>query len=154
MNLCHWNALGGGHSSPRERKGMSNLLGSCVRLSLCVTAPLAFAHAAYAGSFTPLSHQAPGGVGTMLLLSDGTVLAQQASGAGGNGWYKLTPDSHGSYVNGTWTTVASMHDTRLYFSSDVLPSGKVLIAGAEDGTGGSTAEIYDPVANTWTYTPT
>jgi len=82
----------------------------------------------------------------MLLLSDGTVLAAN----GGNAWYRLTPDLHGSYVNGTWTTVAAMHDTRLYYSSDVLTNGRVFVAGGEDGTGTSSAEIYDPLLNTWT----
>jgi len=85
----------------------------------------------------------------MLLLTDGTVMAQTA-GNGTNTWFKLTPDSHGSYVNGTWSALASMHDTRLYFSSDVLRDGRVFVAGAEDGTGGSTAEVYDPLTNTWT----
>ena len=33
-------------------------------------------------------------VNTMLLLPDGTVMAAD----GGNGWYKLTPDSSGSYA--------------------------------------------------------
>jgi hypothetical protein len=77
----------------------------------------------------------------------------QAAGNGTNGWYRLTPDSHGSYINGTWTTLASMHDTRLYCSSDVLPDGRVFVAGGEYGSGGSSAEVYDPVSNTWTMAP-
>jgi hypothetical protein len=39
---------------------------------------------------------------------------------------------------------------RLYYSSQVLPDGRVFVAGAEYGSGGSTAEIYDPVADSWT----
>ena len=85
----------------------------------------------------------------MLLLPDGSVMAANPSTS--NAWYKLKPDISGNYNNGTWTTLISMHDTRLYYSSCVLKDGRVLIAGAEYGTGGATAEIYDPQANTWTY---
>ena len=61
-------------------------------------------------------------------------------------WYKLTPDSKGSYKNGTWSQLASMVDTRLYYSSMVLPNGNVYVAGGEYGSGGSDArgEIYNP----------
>ena len=106
---------------------------------------------AHAGTWTALNNAAPSGINLMLLLPDGTVMAQ--AGGATNQWWKLTPDSHGSYINGSWTTLASMHDTRLYGASDVLPDGRVFIAGAEYGTGGDTAEVYDPQANTWTMTP-
>ena len=99
--------------------------------------------------WTPLANTAPGGVGLMLLLSDGTVMAasrvadpaEVPPSSGSRIWYRLTPDIHGSYINGTWTTLNSMRDTRLWYSSAVLRDGRVLIAGAEYGTGGSTAEI-------------
>ncbi len=103
------------------------------------------------GAWTPLAHTAPSSVGLMLLLSDGTVIAQR-SGTSAT-WYRLTPDIHGSYVNGTWTTLAAMHDTRLYFSSDVLKDGRLFVAGGEYGTGEKTAEVYDPLCNAWTMTP-
>ena len=107
-----------------------------------------------AGTWTPLAHAAPNSVSTMLLLSDGSVLAQK--GGVSSIWYRLTPDIHGSYVNGTWTTLASMHDSRLYYSSQVLRDGRVFVAGGEYGsaTNKTTGEVYDPVANTWTLTPT
>ena len=41
------------------------------------------------------------------------------------------PDSHGSYVDGTWTRLASMHEPRLYYASAVLPDGDVFVAGGE-----------------------
>jgi hypothetical protein len=82
----------------------------------------------------------------MLLLPDGTVMGAN----GGNAWYQLTPDIHGSYINGTWTTLAAMHDTRLYYSSDILTNGRLFVAGGEYGTGRASAEIYDPLLNTWT----
>jgi hypothetical protein len=86
----------------------------------------------------------------MLLLTDGTVMAQ---GDDTISWYQLKPDIHGSYVNGTWSTLAAMNDTRLYNSMQVLRDGRVFVAGAEYGTGGSTAEVFDPVTNTWTLAP-
>lgn len=109
-----------------------------------------------AGVWTPLKNLAPNYIDTMLLLSDGTVMAAsgEPSGGGiGNNWYRLTPDTNGSYVNGTWSALAPMNNTRLYYSSQVLRDGRVLIAGGEYGSGSNSAEIYDPQANAWTLTP-
>ncbi|MFZ0826639.1 MAG: hypothetical protein WAO02_04375 [Verrucomicrobiia bacterium] len=96
-----------------------------------------------------------GGVATMLLLSDGTVMAQQvASGTNfTRNWFKLTPDSSGSYVNGDWTNRAPMNYTRLFYSSVLLRDGRVFVAGAEYGTGWNTAEVYSPDNDTWTIIP-
>ncbi len=123
--------------------------GLALVLSVCATLiPVQFA---FAGTWSPVVNQAPNGVNLMLLLSDGTVMAAQNNGSSiGSGWYRLTPASDGSYVNGTWTTLASMHDTRLYYSSQVLKDGRVFVAGGEYGTGGPKAEVYDPVTNVWT----
>jgi hypothetical protein len=99
-----------------------------------------------AGTWTPLSSGGPGG--TALLMTDGSVLATD----GGSGWYRLTPNASGSYVNGTWTAIASANDSRLYMGSVVLPDGRLFVTGGEYGTGGGTAEIYDPQSNTWTRT--
>jgi len=109
------------------------------------------------GSWTPLGRQAPNGISTMLLLTDGTVMAQGSdTGGTSNNWYKLTPDAGGSYVNGTWTQLASMHQTRQYYASVVMANGQVFVAGGEYSDAGSdtnTAEIYDPPTNTWTVIP-
>jgi autotransporter-associated beta strand protein len=102
------------------------------------------------GTWTAVVHPAPNTVDTLLLLSDGTVMA---ANAGDRNWFLLTPDTKGSYVNGTWRTIASMHDMRLYYASQVLQDGRVFIAGGEYGTGKSTAELYDPLTDRWTYTP-
>jgi subtilisin-like proprotein convertase family protein len=120
----------------------------------CIAAALN-AQTARAGTWTRLTNNAPGAVNLMILLSDGTVMALATDGGATipNGWYKLTPDSHGSYINGTWTTLAPMNDTRLYFSSAVLPDGRVLAAGGEYGTGGPRGEVYDPLTNVWTQMP-
>ena len=103
-----------------------------------------------AGTWTPLANQAPAGIGLMLLQPDGTVMC---AAYGGSSWWRLTPDDHGSYVRGTWSAMAAMNYTRLYYSSQVLPCGKVLVAGGEYGSGGPYAEMYDPQANIWTVLP-
>jgi hypothetical protein len=106
------------------------------------------------GIWTPLASLAPEGIATMLLLSDGTVLSLASVEENpGRNWYRLTPDRSGSYVNGTWSQLASMHDTRVYFPSNVLRDGRVFVAGGEYGGGTNTGEVYDPLANTWTRTP-
>ena len=53
------------------------------------------------GTWAALAHVAPNGIGTMELLSDGTVIGTQ-----GKNWYLLTPDTTGSYVNCTWSLPA------------------------------------------------
>ena len=66
-----------------------------------------------------------------------------------NVWFRLKPDATGSYVNGSWTQIAPMNDTRLYFASVVLTDGRVLVGGGEYGTGKNSVEIYDPVQDSW-----
>ena len=99
----------------------------------------------------------PGG-GNPLLLTDGSVIIQDA---GCPDWVRLTPDSSGSYANGTWTVIASLPAgySPLYHSSAVLPDGRVIIMGGEYNYYGGlyfvpiwTAEgaIYDPRTNVWT----
>jgi hypothetical protein len=131
-----------------------NKVSRVLNFTLAMLAVLALARASQvmaAGTWTPLAHTAPSAIGTMLLLTDGTVLAQQSDVS--NAWYRLTPDTNGSYITGTWTTLASANYTRLYYSSDVLRDGRVFVAGGEYGSGSDTAEVYDPVANVWTILP-
>lgn len=101
------------------------------------------------------------GPGNPILLTDGTVLIQDD---GCQDWWKLTPDESGSYVNGTWTQVASLDTlpggstpngySPLYHSSAVLPDGRLIIEGGEynflNAVWTNKGAIYDPVANTWT----
>ena len=95
----------------------------------------------------------------LLLLSDGTVMVQGGADTASTAWYKLTPDSTGSYINGTWSQLASMHIGRLAYASNILPDGRVFVMGGEySGPNNAlnltnTGEIYDPVANTWTNIP-
>lgn len=103
------------------------------------------------GTWGPLAHQPTFGAGTMLLLTDGTVMCQNSDS---NQWWKLKPDIAGSYVNGTWSALANGPNSPLYFASAVLRDGRVFVAGGEYNAGVSTdllaAEIYNPVTNTWT----
>lgn len=109
------------------------------------------------GTWVPLTHWAPDyNAGVMLVLTDGTVMVKTSSGGNdqiGSVWNKLTPDIHGSYINGTWTQVAPMADTRLYYSSQVLRDGHVYVAGGEYGTGRAEAEVYYPETDTWVPVP-
>ncbi len=111
----------------------------------------AMIHAAHGGTWATLTHAAPTNINLMLQLSDGTVMCSVNGGASiGNQWYRLTPDSTGNYRNGTWSAMASMIDTRLYYSAQVLKDGRVFVAGGEYGTGKARAEVYNPLTNTWT----
>jgi len=131
--------------SPLRRLSRRGLLLSCV-FAVC---PIA----ASAASWTKLVNVMPNNAGsTMMLLTDGTVMVQ----GGGARWFRLTPDSTGSYINGTWSTLAPMSTPRLDFASQVLPNGQVWVAGGEYAGPGlpdywtGTGEIYDPVSDSWT----
>jgi hypothetical protein len=102
------------------------------------------------GAWSALASNAPINVGTLLLLSDGTVMAQNG---GGTNWYKLSPDAQGHYVNGQWMQLHAMNYSRLYHSSAVLQDGRVFVAGGEYGTGTTNAEVYDPQSDWWTIIP-
>ncbi|MGC9987128.1 MAG: Ig-like domain repeat protein [Terriglobales bacterium] len=100
-----------------------------------------------------------------LLLTDATVIAIDCGNSLSGEWYKLTPDITGSYVNGTWTEIATLpvfynvdgwveiQYSPLNFASAVLPDGRVIVMGGEYNgpyEGLPVGAIYDPVANTWT----
>ncbi len=106
-----------------------------------------------AASWSPLLNPAPSRAGTMIQLTDGTIMVQQSDA---QHWMRLTRDAFGSYINGTWSTdIAPMSTPRLYFGSNLLSSGKVFVLGGEySGTSAvsnwsGTGEIYDPVTKTW-----
>src|SRR5262245_40374883 len=99
-----------------------------------------------AGTWTTIATAPPDDVATMVLLTDGTVLAQ---GSGTNAWYRLTPNALGDCTNGTWTTLASGTEAPLYYASGMLRDGRVIYSGGEyDGFSMvflATSEIYDPI---------
>ncbi|HEX4476157.1 MAG TPA: hypothetical protein VH142_13820 [Polyangiaceae bacterium] len=98
------------------------------------------------------------------LMTDGTVLSH---GSQLNNWVILSPDKTGDYSKGTWKSVASSAYSRGGAQEHVLKDGRFFEAGgeyiyaepgcssncAQPGNGSplfKNAEIYDPVANTWT----
>jgi hypothetical protein len=91
---------------------------------------------ANAQTWTPLTNAPPANVGAALLLTDGTVLVHSEQSNSAN-WYRLTPDINGSYINGTWSQVASMPSgyAPLYFADEVLPDGRVIVEGGEYNNG-------------------
>lgn len=110
---------------------------------------------ASAGSFpvaTPLANSPGAGAYGMWLMGDGTVLAQL--GSDGKSFSKLTPDSSGSYATGTWASAGSMLLQKLFFSSAVLSTGKLVTCGGEYSgpnlpqTETNFCEIYDPIEET------
>jgi len=111
---------------------------------------------ASAQTITSLKNQVPDGVYLTFQMTDGTVLAQ---GGNESDWWKLTPDITGSYVNGTWTKVATLPAGYVpdAFASAVLADGRLVIVGGEYLNGAFTltnlGAIYDPAKNTWTNLP-
>lgn len=106
------------------------------------------------GTWQAVRNMAPEGVSDPVLLTDGRVALHVGESPD---WFALTPDSAGSYVNGTWAQLASLPSgyAPLFYASAVLPDGRLIVEGGEYNVSGSAAEtnlgaIYDPVADTWT----
>lgn len=133
-------------------------LRSIKTLTFVLAVSLAVQSTGHAAVWTRLTQGNPaGGSGAMMLLTDGTVMIQGPNVT--NVWFKLSPDAQGNYINGTFSPAASMSTQRLFFGSNVLPSGKLFVLGGEySGASGAqnitnTGEIYDPATNTWTAIP-
>ena len=121
-----------------------------------------------AQTWQQINNPPPFNPGAMLLLTDGSILVHSEPNCATclppfdySSWYKFTPDINGSYVNGTWTKLATPPNgyAPLYFSSAVLPDGRVLVEGGEynnpqspvaSGAWTTQGAIYDPVADAWT----
>ncbi len=133
-------------------KSSTRIFGFCFAVTL--TLWLASPTRSLAASWTPLTNLAPAGAGVMLQLTDGTIMIQSGNSAN---WMRLTPDIHGSYLNGVWTAnpINPMSFPRLYFASQVLPDGRVWVLGGEytgpflDPNIAPSGQIWDPVTNSW-----
>lgn len=117
-----------------------------------------------AGTWNQLTTAVNFNVDTMLLLTDGSVMAHETST---EKWHKLSPASDGKYETGTWTTLQSMPNNPtitaaqggpanqpLYFVSAVLADGRVFVAGGEyngsvSGADINACQIYNPVSDSW-----
>jgi len=126
-------------------------------LALALLVVVSMAAIGAAQSWQPLTHQPSFTAGALLLLTDGTVMVHHEDPNDGfSEWYKLTPDANGSYVNGTWSQLASLSSDYgpLFFASAVLADGRVIIEGGEQNFAQyvwtNKGAIYNPTANTWT----
>jgi hypothetical protein len=116
-------------------------------------AGLALLSMASAQKWQNLSHPPNFQTDTAVLLTDGRAMVHEYNTPN---WWALAPDKSGSYVKGTWKQLASMSSgyAPLYFASQVLPDGRVLVEGGEynflsqDET--NLGAIYDPVKDKWT----
>jgi hypothetical protein len=141
------------------------LLYGLVSLAMIIALPLM----ARAGTWRPLNNQPPmpditdpqtgeflsqGGASFPMLLTDGSVIVRnvnyQQIHADGS-VMKLTPDANGSYLNGSWSQLASMPYIPIGAAQAVLADGRVIIEGGEftgvyeDFTLTNQGAIYDPV---------
>jgi hypothetical protein len=128
------------------------------RSFVCIAVLLVVSLAANAQTWTTLTHAPTSPLGTALLMTDGTVLAQgmvATTGYATGTWYRLTPDNTGSYLNGTWSTRATMPAgySPLYYASAVLPDGRLVAVGGEYNNNSeeetNLGAIYNPTTNTW-----
>jgi hypothetical protein len=111
--------------------------------------------------FATLVNQPPEAGQLSLLLTDGSIMMQSLNDAGV--FYRLTPDSNGSYVTGTWSRLSSPPTGYAPYAGAeaVLADGRVLFVGGEynqnqymlpfapSGLTNMSA-VYDPVADRWT----
>jgi len=77
-----------------------------------------------AGTWSSIANQPTFNAGTMLLLTDGSVLCHDEPNSGPvtgtRHWWRFVPDAHGDYINGTWHQVADSPWAPLYFACLVL----------------------------------
>jgi hypothetical protein len=119
------------------------------------TAALVLAPAALAANFnqwTPAHPLATGVFGHVaVLLKNGQVLV--AGGESSGSTCVTTTELYNPATN-TWSAAHAMNTARCNAAAVLLPSGKVLVAGGTSTTSTAdaltTAEVYDPTANTWT----
>jgi len=107
----------------------------------------------YGGSWQVLVAAPPFSPGEMALMTDGTVIVHESSTSD---WWRFTPDNFGSYVNGSWSRIASFPSgyAPTFFGLAVLPNGSVVASGGEYDLGASAwtslGAIYDPLPDAWT----
>ncbi len=121
-------------------------------LSIVLVAWITLSGIASAQKWQSLKHPPTFQTDTALQLTDGTVMVHEYLTPN---WWRLTPDNKGSYINGTWSKLASMPSNYgpLYFASAVFADGNVIVEGGEyNCCGGSEVTLgayYDSVKNKW-----
>jgi len=90
---------------------------------------------------------------TGVLLGSNTVLV-----AGGTDFFSSAQTNLAELYNvgaDSWTALPNMQAGRVFATATLLPNGKALVAGGANVSGTLvSAELYDPGANTWTFTST
>ena len=117
-------------------------------------APYVAPTSAGSGTWSVLANPFPGTSfpDTAQLLTDGTVMMHDGCT---RNWYRLKPDNTGHYQNGTWTKTGSMPGgyLPLYFASQVLASGRLIVNGGEynlcNFAWTKLGAFYDPVLDKW-----
>jgi hypothetical protein len=129
-------------------------------LALLVFSGIAISQDAFSpGQWTAVVAPPQSGIGHIQLLTDGSVLAiNSGCGVTGN-WYRLIPDKTGSYVNGKWVSAGNLPTgyNPLYFASQVLPNGHVVVIGGEynacNAVWTTLGANYNPYTNKWATLP-
>jgi hypothetical protein len=85
---------------------------------------------------------------SMMLLTDGTVMATANSPVPSASWFKLTPNGN-DYANGAWSGLMPMGEARQFFGTTMLPDGRVFAIGGEYPIFSGTSEIYNPLTDKW-----
>jgi hypothetical protein len=112
------------------------------------------------GPFTALINQPPDPGYLTILLTDGSVLMQSINDAGV--FYRLSPDSQGSYVDGSWRKISSPPVGYAPYAGAqaVLADGRVLFVGGEYNQNNyslpfapsgltNMSAVYDPAEDSW-----
>jgi hypothetical protein len=90
-----------------------------------------------------------------MLLSNGTVLVAGGLNSSGSGGAVTSAETYDPAA-GTWTSTGSLGTARADHTATLFTNGKLMVTGGYPYGGSmttiSSAEIYDPVAGTWSYT--
>jgi hypothetical protein len=110
------------------------------------------------GTWTVTGSLTTGRVGhTATLLLNGKVLVVGGERYDGTHSFSLGSAELYDPATGIWTASGSLNEAHEYHTATLLPNGKVLVAGGFNDVSPWTtqldsAELYDPVAGTWTLT--
>src|SRR4051812_16401881 len=113
-----------------------------------------------AGTWTQVTPSStPIAGGHPMLLTDGSVLILNNTCNSTGNWYRLVPDKTGNYVTGSWVSAGNLPNgyNPLYFASQVLNNGYVLVIGGEYNACSpvwtTVGAAYNTATNKWISVP-